>query len=194
MHSPLSLTVLVFLIELTGASGGAPGLHAAEPQGGAQEVKHQITGLFSPDRVDDLREVMQKLPDIKLLSVDFPHAQAAFRYDAAKAFPGAKPEQIVERFNDLLRSASRGTFGVKPLPAKDQDKLTAIEIRVAGLDCKGCAYAAYLAIYQLEGVERAAVSFKEGRVTALIDPAKTTRSKLEAALQQRGVQVASKGE
>jgi hypothetical protein len=38
-------------------------------------------------------------------------------------------------------------------------------------------------------VERATASFREGRVTALIDPQKTDRAKLKAALQRRGVTV-----
>ena len=62
-----------------------------------------------------------------------------------------------------------------------------IEISVAGLDCKACCLAAYEAIYRLEGVEMATASFHEGRVTALTDPEKTDRARLEAALKQRGV-------
>jgi hypothetical protein len=38
-------------------------------------------------------------------------------------------------------------------------------------------------------VERATASFREGLVTALIDPDKIDRAKLEAALVKRGVQL-----
>jgi cation transport ATPase len=72
------------------------------------------------------------------------------------------------------------------------EKLKSIEISVAGLDCKACALAAYESIYRLEGVERATVSFREGRVVAVIDPAKTDRAALEAALKKKGVQVNSR--
>ena len=45
------------------------------------------------------------------------------------------------------------------------------------------------AIYKIEGVEYATASFKEGRVTALIDPGKTERAVLEAALKKKGVEL-----
>ncbi|MGH7224312.1 MAG: heavy-metal-associated domain-containing protein [Gemmataceae bacterium] len=151
--------------------------------------KHRITGLFMKERGQDLRNAVQKLRQVKLVSIDIDNAEAVFSYDPAKAFAGAKPEQIVERFNKLLKSVSKGTFGVKPLCRVPREKLQRIEIGVAGLDCKGCSYAAYLAIYQLEGVEQAMVSFHDGRATALIDPSKIDRAKLIAALKKRGVPI-----
>lgn len=42
-----------------------------------------------------------------------------------------------------------------------------------------------------EGVEQATASFKEGKITALIDPAKTGREKLEGVLKERGVTIAA---
>lgn len=155
----------------------------------AEPIKHQVTGLFSPDREADLRETVKQLPDIKLVGIDFTNAEASFEYDAAKVFPNAKPEQIVERFDNLLRQASRHTFGIKPLRTLPKDKLTLIEIPIVGLDCKGCSLGAYEAVYKLPGVEMATASFKEGRVTALINPEKIDRIELEAALKQRGVQL-----
>jgi cation transport ATPase len=154
-----------------------------------ETIKHQITGLFSADREQDLREVVEKMPQVKLLSIDFANAEANFEYDAAKLFPGAKPEQLVQRFDSLLRSASSHTFGIKPLRSAPLEKLQLIEIPVAGLDCKACCLGAYEAVYKLDGVERATASFREGKVTALIDPEKTDRAKLEAALKKREVQV-----
>lgn len=68
-----------------------------------------------------------------------------------------------------------------------KDKLARIEIEVVGLDCKACSYAAYRAIYQIEGVARATASFKDGKVTALIDPKETNRPALEEALKKKGV-------
>lgn len=153
-------------------------------------IKHRVTGLFSPDREDDLREILKdKLPDVKLISLDFPTSEAAFTYDAAKVFPGAKPEQIPERFDNLLRSVSSSTFGIAPLCMTPKDKLTRIEIPVIGLDCKACCLAAYEAIYKLDGVEQATASFKEGKVTALIDPEKTSRTKLDEALKNKRVEL-----
>lgn len=152
-------------------------------------VRHRITGLFQPDREADLKSAAEKLQDIKLVSIDYQNAEATFEYDATKVFPGAKPEQIIERFDDQLKSVSRGTFGVKPALQKPVDKLHQLEIAVVGLDCKGCAWAAYDALNRIDGVERATVSFKEGRAIALIDPDKTNQAALEAALKQRGVQL-----
>jgi copper chaperone CopZ len=162
---------------------------AEDKHGPPGTVKHQITGLFMKEREQDLREAVEKMPQIKLVSVDFASAEATFEYDPAKAFPGAKPGQIVERLDNLLKSASNHTFGVKPLRSLPLDKLREVEIPVAGLDCKACCLAAYEAIYKMDGVEKATASFREGRVTALIDPEKTDRARLEDALKKRGVQL-----
>lgn len=155
----------------------------------AEPIKHQITGLFSTEREADLRETFKELPEFKLVSIDFKNAEASFEYDPAKVFPNAKPEQIIERFDNLLRQASRHTFGIKALRSLPKDKLTLIEIPVVGLDCKGCCLGAYDAIYRLPGVEMATASFKLGRVTALVNPEKIDRVELETALKQRGVQL-----
>ena len=153
-------------------------------------IKHQITGLFAPDREKDLRDVFeQKLPQFKLLSIDFKNAEASFDYDPAKLFPGAKPEQIIERFDNELRNATRHTFGAKPLRTIEQDKLKLVEIPIVGLDCKACSFAVYEMVYRLKGVELATASFKEGKLTALIDPEKIDRTEIEMVLKQRGVQI-----
>ena len=152
-------------------------------------MKHQITGLFSIDREKDLRDVFENLPDFRLVKIDFENAEATIEYDPAKVFPGAKPEQIVEQFDNRLKGASNHTFGVKQLRTIEKDKLKRIEIPVAGLDCKACSLGAYDAIYRLKGVECATASFKEGRVTALINPEMIDRTELEMALKQRGVEI-----
>ena len=41
------------------------------------------------------------------------------------------------------------------------------------------------------GVAQATASFREGRITALIDPAQTNRAALETALKQRNVELKS---
>lgn len=151
-------------------------------------VKHQITGLFSPDREKDLRDVFeQKLPQFKLVSIDFKNAEASFDYDPAKIFPGAKPEQVIERFDNELRNATRHTFGAKPLRTIEKDKLKLVEIPIVGLDCKACSFAVYEMVYRLKGVEMATASFQEGKLTALIDPEKIDRTEIEMTLKQRGV-------
>lgn len=162
---------------------------AEEPAAEPAPVKHRITGLFSPDRQADLREVVATLPEIKLVSIDFDRAEAAFVYDAKKAFPGAKPEQIVERLDNLLRTNSYSTFGAAPLATAPKEQWTRIEVPVAGLDCKGCCLAAYEAVYKLDGVVQATASFKDGRVVAQVAGTKTDRAALEEALQKKGIEV-----
>lgn len=159
---------------------------------GSQTVKHRVTGLFSPGRQDDLRTVVEKIPNLKLVSIDYKNGEATFIYDRQKLFANAKPDEIVTRFDNLLKSASSHTFGIKPLSTVPKDKLVLIEIPVVGLDCQGCCLAAHEAIYNIEGVVQATASFKEGRVTALIDPMKTDRGALESTLKQKGVIISPK--
>jgi hypothetical protein len=161
----------------------------APPTAPVVRVRHQVTGLFSTDREKDLREVFEKLNDIKLVAIDFENAEATVDYDPGKVFPGAKPEQIIERFDNLLKGASNHTFGLKALRSVDKEKLKRIEIPIAGLDCKACCLGAYEAVYRLKGVETATASFKEGKVTALIHPELIDRVELETALKQRGVEI-----
>jgi len=152
----------------------------------AEPIKHQVTGLFMPEREADLREAAATIPGVKLVSIDYKNAEAVFDYDPKKF---GKPEQAIAGLDQLLKQASRSTFGIKPLCKTPMDKLTLIEIPVAGLDCKACTLVAYEAVYKLDGVERATASFREGRVTALIDPSKTNRTALEDALKKKGVVV-----
>lgn len=159
-----------------------------------QSIKHQVTGLFSAGRVRDLQKTAEKLPGMKLMSVDFDTAEAVFLYDSAAVFPNMAPEKIVEEFDNRLKQASFYTFGIKPLCKTPRDKLKRIEIAVVGLDCKACSLAAYEAVYKLEGVEQATASFKEGLVTAWIHPEKTDRAKLEEALVKKGVTLKNRAE
>ena len=160
---------------------------AAPSSARAESFKHQITGLFAPDREADLREALRDIPTIKIVRIDFATAEGTFEYDPKQAFPGAKPQQILEHFDSLVKNATHHTFGIKPLSQTPPEKLTPIEIAVVGLDCKACSLAAYEAIFKIDGVERATASFREGRVTALIDPTRTDRVALETALVNRGV-------
>lgn len=164
---------------------------AADTPARPQEATYRVTGLFAPDRADDLRAAVRKVPGLELVRVDFARAEAVFAYDPATLFPGAKPGQYAGQLDNLLKPASSHTFGVKPPCATPADKLTRVEVGVLGLDCKGCALGAYEAISGIDGVEQATVNFKEGRVSALIDPAKTDRGKLEAALKLKGVTLAT---
>jgi copper chaperone CopZ len=149
--------------------------------------KFRVFGLFSPDREQDLRQVMEKLPDVTLVDVDFSTGEATFEFDIKKVFGSPTPEQIPERLNHQLRSVSNSTFGVKPLCTIPRDKLEMIEIPVYGLDCKACSFACYKMLAETEGVEYAVASFKEQRAKVLIDPTKTNRAALEKLMKEREV-------
>ncbi len=154
-----------------------------------ERFTYRVLGLFSPDREKDLRAAFKELPDITLVSVAFDDAEITVEFAPGKVFPGTKPDEVVNRFNDRLRSVTHHTMGVKPRGTVAKEKLQQVVIPAAGLDCKACCLAAYEAIASIDGVEQATASFKEGRVTARIDPIKTDRAKLEAALKQKGVEI-----
>jgi copper chaperone CopZ len=155
----------------------------------AERHKHQVTGLFSKDREPDLRETFAAIDGVKLVDVDFKTAEITLEYDAAALFKKAKPEEIVKQLDNLVKNASNRTFGIKRLRTTPAEKLTWIEIPVAGLDCKACSLAAYEIFSRIEGVEVATASFREGLIRAWIDPTKTSRDALKAALKKREVDV-----
>jgi copper chaperone CopZ len=154
-----------------------------------ERATYRVTGLFAPDREKDLRAGFKEIADVNLLGIDFDNAEITVEFTPAKAFPGAKSEQYVEQLNQKVGNATRHTFGVKPRRTVPRDKLQQVVIPADGCDCKACCLAAYEIVARIDGVYQATASFKEGRITALIDPAKTDRAQLEAALKQRGVSV-----
>jgi copper chaperone CopZ len=153
--------------------------------------KHRITGLFADSREPALRDALAQIPGIELVSLDLEEAEAVLEYDPAKLFPGAKPDQVTGRLDELLRSVSNHTLGVKPPRTLPLAKLQKVEIGVTGLDCEACSLALYEILDRLEGVELVKASFREGRVIAWIDATKTDRPKLVAALKRRHVVVRS---
>ena len=152
------------------------------------DLQCRILGLFQADCVDDLRLIADKLPGIALVKADHATGTATFRFDREKVFPDAKtPEKLIENLRNRLNGTSQGVFQTYPLSSLPREKQKNIKIAVEGLDCKGCAYGTYLAVYKIEGVETATANFKSGLVTAWIDPAKTNRTALAEALTKRGV-------
>lgn len=161
-------------------------------------ARFRVTGLFQPDRVEDLRKQAGKLvmkdgnstSEARIIGIDYENAIVTFGYDPnSPAFRNRKPDQVRERLNNAVREASRGTFGLHPAGTLDAGKLREVRISVAGLDCKGCAYGAYRAIANIEGVQSAVVHFREGYVKAMVDPSKTDRAALAAALRKAQVDV-----
>jgi copper chaperone CopZ len=147
----------------------------------------RMFGLFSRDREADLRQVVEKLPQIKLVSVDFETGEATFAYNVQQAFGTTTPEQIPGRLDAMVRGSSNGTFGVKPRCTIPRDQLQRIEIPVYGLDCKACSYACYRILEAVDGVEYATASFADQKAVVLIDPKRTSREALEKLLKERNV-------
>ena len=153
-------------------------------------VQLRVVGLFMSDRIEDFREQMKQFPETSLLAIDFDTATATFQYAAdSDLFRNAKPEQIVERIDNRIRQLSTGLFSVKPLESIPREKLKHITIPIKGLDCKACSLAVHDILARVEGVEHATASFRDSLATAWVDPARTDRAKLEAALKERGVTV-----
>jgi hypothetical protein len=179
---------LLFVAMLTGYSGSWAAAQV-KPAPKPETITYRVTGLFSKDREADLRAAFKELPDFKLLAVDFDHAEVTLEFTLGTVFPGQKPERVTELVNDKVRSITHATFGIKPRSAVARDRLKEVVVPVAGLDCKACCLAAYEIVAQVDGVVQATASFKDGRVTARIDPSKADQGKLEEALRKRGVAV-----
>jgi len=164
-------------------------VHADDKPADRITLHVQVTGLFQPDREADLRGVIETLPELTLVAIDYDRAELTVALNPAEVWPNEKPERYVELLDNQLRNASRHTFGVRPLRAVALEKLQRVEIPIEGLDCKGCSYAAYLRVYELPGVDRATASFKSGKLVAFIDPDATGAAKLVEALKNGGVSV-----
>ena len=161
----------------------------------AAELRCRVTGLFQPDRVDDLNRLVTTLADepagplagVQLQAIDYRTATVTFRYNAdAPPYVNRSPQQVREHLDRALRGRSRQSFKLFPLD-EHPPPLQQETIAVAGLDCKGCAYATYKSIELLAGVDRATVDFAAGRVVAWIDPQQTDRETLITALSGAGV-------
>jgi copper chaperone CopZ len=180
-----------FFFTLTAASLALGSIAAAadKPAPRPERRTYRVLGLFAPDRVTDLREAVAELPDVKLVDVNFAYAEITLELIPSKAFPGTAAKDLLAALDGKLRRASGHTFGLKPRSTVAREQLKTVVIAVAGLDCKACALGAYEAVAQIDGVEQATASFKDGRVTARIDPARTNKATLEAALRRAEVKL-----
>ncbi len=163
-----------------------------------QTGTYRLLGLNHAEREADLREVLAKVPEVTLVSLDAAKAEVTLRFDSEKIFLPAKQKQpvpadkITARLDQLLGAASTRTFGISERSTFPADKLTKVEIPIGVLDCKGCRYTAYHAVAKLDGVERATVSTTPSAVIAWIDATKTKREALEDALKKARVELLPK--
>jgi copper chaperone CopZ len=158
-------------------------LLGAEPE----TFTYRVTGLWDHSREVELKETVSKIAGITLVGVDFDTSEITLSYDQAKVFQKAKPKEILERLDNLFRQNSSHTFGICAVCTTPKARLVRVEIGVLGLDCKGCCLSLYESVSKIEGVEQATASFKESKLTALIDPEKTNKAALEDALKKRNV-------
>ncbi len=159
---------------------------------GETQVRYRVIGLFQPDRVDALRKTMDDWSEARLVSVDYDSAAVTLAYDpVSPPFKNATPEQVLERLDSSLRQHSNGVFSLLPLSTLPRASWRKVEIRLEPLDCLGCSFGVYLAVSNLEGVQRATSNMKDGLLTVWIDPSKTDRETLEEALRKREVTLLS---
>jgi copper chaperone CopZ len=152
------------------------------------QVVTRVTGLFSEERVDYLRACLEDVPELRLGEVKLDTASVTFHGVATNTpFHNANHEQLIQRIDQLLKRASNHTFGAAAASPLEPAKLKQIDIDVRGLDCKACAYGAYRAVYRLDGVIQARVSFKTNQATITVEPDKTNESELRDALKKAGV-------
>ncbi len=143
----------------------------------------RIIGLFDKERMEDLRQAMSDLHDAELLSCDYETGRAVVRLGEPWIKQREKDmEAFITRFGHDLRLVTRGNFDVRAPGSFPKKKWKVEKIPIYGLDCRGCSYGAYLAVCDLDGVERAVASFHEGFVTVWINPAKTDRTAIEKGL------------
>jgi hypothetical protein len=80
MIRPLTLLALLLTLSPAGASAGEA------------KVRFRVTGLFQPDRKDDLVRQAKELTDVKLVAVDYETTVATFAYDPdVQPFKHARP-------------------------------------------------------------------------------------------------------
>jgi hypothetical protein len=172
----------IFLILLVFAAG-----HVGA---GEATVQFRIRGLFDPQRVEDLKRMTAGIADFRIVAVDYDSATATFAYaDDKPPFKGAKPESVERGFRERMNGATRGNFSVLPLAPLPRAQWQEVRIGIAGVDCRGCSFGAYNAVAEIYGVLRATSSFRDGQLIAWIDPQKTDRAALEAALKKRNVEL-----
>lgn len=161
-----------------------------------QTMTVRIIGISDPSRVEDFRTAVKSVPELQLVSVDGEKASAVLRYDVAAIITKPKPKpddlapaKILAQIDNLVGKASVRTFTVTEPTGFAEDKLAKVEVKVGVLDCKGCRYGAYIAIAKLDGVERATVNSTNRTLTAWIDPTKTNKEALVAALKKARVEL-----
>jgi hypothetical protein len=160
----------------------------------AEESRHRILGLSAPEREPDLRESMKAIPEVQLVGLDHDKAEVTLRYDFIVLFPNynpkipLKPGDIEKRLDEKLRTATQGSFSLRPLCALPPNKLERLSIKIVIPDCKGCRLGTCNSISKIDGVELVRLGADFSEVIAWIDPMKTNREALIAAMKNARVE------
>lgn len=150
----------------------------------ADESYHRILGLSAPEREPDLRATLKAIPEVELVHIDHEKTVVTLRYDPSALFLNENPkkplkrEDIDKRLDAKLRSASRGSFSLRPLCSIPQEELERLSIRILIPDCKGCRLGTYNSIARLDGVEWVRFGDDFSELIAWIDPKRTNRATL----------------
>jgi formylglycine-generating enzyme required for sulfatase activity len=156
-------------------------------------VTWQIRGLFSPEGEKDFRALFaENLPEVRVVDVDVPNAEATLEFDPAVAFDprfrNVKPELLLGLFNAKLSPRKPPSiFSLHARRTTPLEKLCWIEIPFEGLDCQACAFGVYQLILAAEGVEQATVNLQTGLVTALVAPAAFDERAMRRKFAARGI-------
>lgn len=163
----------------------------------AQESRHRILGLSAPEREPDLREAMKAIPEVQLVGLDHDKAEITLRYDFATLFPNynpgkpLKPDDIEKRLDEKLRTATQGSFSLRPLCTLSPDKLEHLSIKIVIPDCKGCRLGTCNSIAKIDGVELVRLSADFSEVLAWFDPQKTSREILIEKMKKDRIELAT---
>jgi hypothetical protein len=185
------MKIQTYLASLAGVCSLAMPLHA-EPQ----TTTVRIIGISEPARVEDFQKAVKAVPELELVSVDEEKASAVLRFELTTVITKPKPrpedttpQKVLEQLDNMIGKASIRTFSLTTPTGTSEAALAKVDFNVGVLDCKGCRYGAYIAIAKLDGVERASVKAGTRILTAWIDPSKTTKETLEAALKKARVEL-----
>ena len=160
----------------------------------AEESRYGIRGLSAPEREPDLREAINRIPGVQLVDLDHDKAEVTLRYDLSALFPNnspknpVKPADIEKSLDEKLRTATQGSFSLKPLCTIPEDELQRLTIKIVIPDWKGCRLGTYNSIAKLDGVELVRLSGDFSEVMAWIDSKKTNRETLIEALKKSRVE------
>jgi len=163
----------------------------------AEESRHGIRGLSAPEREPDLREAIEGIPGVQLVDLDHDKAEVTLRYDLSALFPNYNPKNpvkltdIEKSLDGKLRSATQGSFSLRPLCTIPEEELQRVSIKIAIPDCKGCRLGTYNSIAKLDGVELVRLSGDFSEVLAWLDPKKTNRETLIEAMKKSRVEFPS---